>query len=202
MSGDYYDVFKLSEHEIALCLGDVIGKGMPAALLMSNLQASVRSLAGPSVAPGVLCTNVNHLTANNVGPGKFITFFYAVIDGESRRLTYTNAGHNAGIILRNDASILRLDDGGPILGVFPDCKYQSGEVDLACGDRLFLFTDGVTEAQNSEGDEFGEERLIELLTESRHLNAADLQRKVIASVTEFSSGHFHDDVTAIALSVH
>lgn len=201
VSGDYYDVLKFDERRVALCIGDVVGKGMPAALLMANLQAAVRVLASASVRPQALCEQVNRLTLNNITSGKFITFFYAMVDAEARRLTYANAGHNAPIVLRRDETILRLDEGGAVLGVFPNAVYQQGEVNLAPGDRLLLFTDGVSEAQNSDAQEFGEERLIQLLMKSRNLGSADLQEKLIATVAEFCGGNFHDDVTMIVMSV-
>lgn len=201
VSGDYYDVLKFDERRIALCIGDVVGKGMPAALLMANLQAAVRILASASVRPQALCEQVNRLTLSNITIGRFITFFYGVVDAEARRLTYANAGHNAPIMLRHDETILRLDEGGAVLGVFPNRSYIQGDVDLVTGDRLLLFTDGVSEVQDSEEHEFGEDRLIQLLRESRDLGTADLQRKVITTVAEFCGGNFHDDLTLVVMSV-
>jgi serine phosphatase RsbU (regulator of sigma subunit) len=104
-------------------------------------------------------------------------------------------------VIRPDGTALRLDTGGALLGVFPDWKYQQGDIELGSGDRLVLFTDGVSEVQDSEGHEFGEERLIQLLTKSRELNAVELQQKVIGEITAFSSGDFHDDVTLLLMAV-
>jgi sigma-B regulation protein RsbU (phosphoserine phosphatase) len=168
---------------------------------MSNLQAAVKAFASESTASNVLCERVNQLISNNIARGKFITFFYGLVDGEARRLTYTNAGHNPPIVIRPDGTALRLDTGGALLGVFPDWKYQQGDIELGSGDRLVLFTDGVSEVQDSEGHEFGEERLIQLLTKSRELNAVELQQKVIGEITAFSSGDFHDDVTLLLMAV-
>lgn len=201
VSGDYYDVLRFDERRIALCIGDVVGKGMPAALLMSNLQAHVRVLASAAMKPEALCEQVNRFTLNNISPGRFITFFYAMVDAEARQLTYANAGHNAPILLRRNQSVLRLDKGGTVLGMFPDWKYQQGEVDLVSGDRLMLFTDGVSEAQDLEGQEFGEDRLIRLLIASHEIGAVELQQKVMKTVTEFCGGNFHDDATLIAVAV-
>jgi serine phosphatase RsbU (regulator of sigma subunit) len=200
VSGDYYDVLKFDEHRVALCIGDVVGKGMPAALLMANLQAAVRVLASASVKPEALCEQVNRLTSSNITLGKFITFFYGLVDAKAQRLTYANAGHNPPIMLRRDMTVLRLDKGGAVLGVFLEPNYLQAEVDLAPGDRLLLFTDGVSEAQDSGGHEFGEERLIQLLKDNINLGAADLQRKVIKTISEFSRGIFHDDVTVVAMT--
>ena len=148
---------------MALCIGDVVGKGMPAALLMANLQAAVKVLASSFTKPEVLCEQLNRLTLNNIDQGKFITFFYGLVDTEALRLTYVNAGHNPPIMLRRDNTVLRLDEGGAVLGVFPSPKYLQGQVDLAPGGRLLLFTDGITEAEDSGGNQFGEDRLIQLL---------------------------------------
>jgi serine phosphatase RsbU (regulator of sigma subunit) len=200
VSGDYFDVLKFDEHRVALCIGDVVGKGMPAALLMANLQAAVRVLAAPSARPDGLCEQVNRLVLNNIDQGKFITFFYGLVDAKTKRLTYANAGHNPPIMLRRDGTVLRLDEGGAVLGVFEDSKYLQREIDLGPADRLLLFTDGVSEAQDSVGVQFGEERLIQLLKGNIDLGAADLQRKVIKTVSEFSYGIFHDDVTVVAMT--
>src|SRR5206468_3476756 len=137
-----------------------------------------------------------------IGVGKFITFFYGLVDGEARRLTYTNAGHNPPIVLRRDGEVLRLDAGGALLGVFPDWKYVEAQIELAPGDRLILFTDGVSEVQDANGHDFGEDRLTDLLKINRELGAVELQQKVIEAITTFSADDFNDDVTLIILAVH
>jgi serine phosphatase RsbU (regulator of sigma subunit) len=200
VSGDYFDVLKFDDHRVALCIGDVVGKGMPAALLMANLQAAVRVLASPFARPDGLCEEINRLILNNIAYGKFITFFYGFVDARAKRLTYANAGHNPPIMLRRDGTVLRLHEGGAVLGVFQDSKYFLGEIELAPADRLLLFTDGVSEAQDSGGRQFGEERIIQLLKGNINLGAADLQRKVIKTVSEFSYGIFRDDVTVVTMT--
>ncbi|MGH9602927.1 MAG: PP2C family protein-serine/threonine phosphatase, partial [Terriglobales bacterium] len=139
VGGDYYDVFPLSETELALIVADVSGKGMPAALLMSNLQATVKAYATMESLPRDLCGKVNRAICKSITDSKFITFFYAVLDSAGRRLTYTNAGHNAPLLVRQDGACLRLDAGGAVLGVFPGGSYESACVDLRAGDRLVLF---------------------------------------------------------------
>jgi len=201
VSGDYYDVLKYDDHKIALCIGDVAGKGMPAALLMATLQAAVRVLASATVRPGTLCEQVNRLTLSNIAQGRFITFFYGLVDSEARRMTYVNAGHNPPIMLHSDNSVSRLEEGGAVLGVFAERRYPQGEVNLVSGDRLLLFTDGLSEARDEQGNEFGDERLIQLLKDCCCLCANDLQRRVIEAVTEFSAGNFHDDVTLLVMTV-
>jgi serine phosphatase RsbU (regulator of sigma subunit)/FixJ family two-component response regulator len=201
VSGDSYDVLKLGETTMALCIADVVGKGMPAALLMSNLQAAVKSLASETLPPQEFCAKVNQIISHNIAPGKFITFFYCLLDGATKRLVYTNAGHNAPILLRRDGSLVRLQEGGTALGLFDDWTYLQDEAELASGDRLVLFTDGVTEVRNSDGEEFGERRLINLLVENRELSAARLQQEILNAVTEFSGGDFQDDATLIVMAV-
>jgi sigma-B regulation protein RsbU (phosphoserine phosphatase) len=201
VGGDYYDVLEFDDNSVGLCIADVAGKGLPAALLMSNLQAAVRGLASPALAPEGLCSRLNSLVCHNTGADRFITFFYARLDGPARLLRYANAGHNAPILLHADGSHERLQAGGGVLGVFPQQKFSSGAAQLAPGDRLILYTDGVTEACDAAEEEFGEVRLLRLLQEHRLAAASALQEKILAVAGEFSSGHWHDDATLLVLAV-
>jgi serine phosphatase RsbU (regulator of sigma subunit)/FixJ family two-component response regulator len=201
VSGDYYDVLKFSETQIGLCIADVSGKGMPAALLMSNVQAAVKAFASAALRPAMLCEKVNAIVSTNLSEDKFITLFYCLIDVESKMLSYSNAGHSRGIIVQRNGQIVNLEQGGTVLGPFPEWKYEQEEVELHPGDRVFLFTDGVTEIRNPYGEEFGEERLIDLLIEYRGLTADQLQQMIISVVSQFSGGNFQDDATLIVLSV-
>lgn len=201
VGGDYYDVLEFDDNSVGLCIADVAGKGLPAALLMSNLQAAVRGLASPALAPDGLCTRLNSLVCHNTGADRFITFFYARLDGPARLLSYANAGHNAPILLHADGSHERLQAGGGVLGVFPQQKFSSGAAQLAPGDRLILYTDGVTEACDAAEEEFGEVRLLRLLQEHRLAAASALQEKILAVAGEFSRGHWHDDATLLVLAV-
>ena len=202
VSGDYFDVLKLSDSRLALCIADVSGKGMAAALLMSNLQAAVKSFASGTIPPSELCDRVNRVISSNTADDRYITFFYCVIDSETKRLVYTNAGHNHPILIRRDGAEARLDKGGPVLGPFQQSSYEQGEIDLESGDSLVLFTDGITEAWGPDEIEFGEQQLIDLVRGNRELAAERLQEVVIRAVTRFSGGEFHDDATLIALSVY
>ncbi len=201
VSGDYLDVLRLDATHLALCVADVIGKGVPAALLMSNVQAAVHALAGEMLPTGDLCARINRVVAGNLGSGKFITFFYGVLDSRRRRLTYTNAGHCEPILVRQSGECLRVNHGGIVLGVFPNWSYQEATVDLEPGDRLVLFTDGITEICDAAGREFGEDRLVEMLRACRALDAEAMQQRVMAAIAEFSGGNFQDDATLIVTAV-
>jgi sigma-B regulation protein RsbU (phosphoserine phosphatase) len=201
VGGDYFDILPLDEKTLGLCIADVAGKGMPAALLMSNLQAAVRGLASLSVTPDLLCRRLNSIVYRNTESDRFITFFYAQLDGPARRLAYVNAGHNAPFVLRADGSHDRLRDGGAVLGVFASPDYELGSAQLSPGDRVILFTDGVTEASNLAGEEFGEARLLRLLEDHRALSADELQAKILAAAGEFSGGRWQDDATLLVLAV-
>ncbi len=201
IGGDYYDVLEFDDNSLGLCIADVAGKGLPAALLMSNLQAAVRGLASPALAPDGLCSRLNSLVCHNTGADRFITFFYARLDGPARLLHYANAGHNPPILLHADGSHERLQAGGGVLGVFPRHKFASGATQLASGDRLILYTDGVTETCDAADEEFGEVRLLRLLQEYRTAAASALQAKILAVAGEFSRGHWHDDATLLVLAV-
>ena len=199
VSGDYFDVLKFNDSNAALCIADVSGKGMPAALLMSNVQAAVHAFASESLSPSELCAKVNRVVSSSTGEDKFITFFYGLVDAEQKKFVYTNAGHNAGILLRRDGSLIRLEPGGAVLGPFPNWNYKHEEIELKDGDRLLLFTDGVTELRSLTGDEFGEERLIDLLTENRELDADELRDLIVQAVVSFGGGEFQDDATLLVL---
>ena len=201
VSGDYYDVLEFDAATLGLCIADVAGKGLPAAMLMSNLQAGVRGLASTSLPPDGLCTRLNSLICHNTGGERFITFFYAQLDGPGKRLTYTNAGHNAPVLLHRDGSYQRLEAGGGVLGVIPGQKFTVGSAQLAPGDRVVFFTDGVTESFDGNGDEFGETRLLRLLQEHRAASASQLQEHILASVSEFTRGYWRDDATLLVLAV-
>jgi sigma-B regulation protein RsbU (phosphoserine phosphatase) len=201
VGGDYFDILPLGEETLALCIADVSGKGMPAALLMSNLQAAVRGLSSLSVAPNLLCSRLNSIVYRNTDSDRFITFFYAQLDGATRRLAYVNAGHNAPFVVRSDGSHERLRDGGTVLGVFAARNYEMGSAQLSPGDKVVLFTDGVTEARNPADEEFGEARLLRLLEDHLALSADELQKKILAVVAEFSGGRWQDDATLLVLAV-
>jgi phosphoserine phosphatase RsbU/P len=201
VGGDYFDVLKFGERKLGLCVGDVVGQGVSAALLMANLQASVRALTADDVSTGTLIEKLNNVICNNIAPDKFITFCYCRIDASRSRLTYANAGHWAPVLIRKSGMAILLEDGGAPLGIFPDAKFAEMEVQLEPGDRLILYTDGVTEATDSEGEEYTIPRLTALGTRWVALSAPDLLEKIRTEVTAYCNGCFHDDVTLVVLAV-
>jgi len=201
VGGDYFDVLKFNEQSLAVGIGDVTGKGVPAALLMSYLQATVRGFAGPQVQPSDLCARVNRADLPHVGENRFITFFYGLLDAPRRRLAYVNAGHNPPFLVHQDGSCSRLREGGTVLALVPDWDCRQGMVELAPGDRLILFTDGITEATDAQGEEFQEERLIALVTEHRHLRPGVIKEKIMAALREFNGDKWNDDATLLVMGV-
>lgn len=201
VGGDYYDVLRFDENTLGFCIADVAGKGMPAALLMSNLQAAVRGLASATVSPEELCDAINRLLCRSLGGDRFITFFYAVLDVPSGRLRYTNAGHPLPLVIRADGSHEELREGGSILGVFTGAEFRSGDIQLRGGDRVVLFTDGLLEAHDSDGEEFGSNRILEQGLSLRHNDAARVLDGIFERVREFGGRDFEDDATLLVLAV-
>ena len=200
VGGDYFDTLTLGDGKAGICIGDVAGKGMPAALLMANLQAAVKATAAAAVAPAVVCERVKQIVGGNLTGGKFISFFYGVLDSAARTFTYSNAGHNPPILVRVDSNVERLARGGPAMGrLFKDVPHEQDVAQLDSGDRIVLFTDGVSEARRGE-DEFGDDRLIELLIAHRHLGARELQARIIDELRQFTNGDFNDDVTLVVIA--
>jgi serine phosphatase RsbU (regulator of sigma subunit) len=196
VGGDYYDFFPYPDDRVALALGDVSGKGMPASLMMMALKAHVQVLAEYTNDLADFMTRLNKATCANCPSNRFITFFFCMFDSRSGQLRYSNAGHNPPVLVRASGQVHMLEGGGPVLGILPPAVYTE---DLAClnpGDVLVLYSDGVTEANNPEYEEYGEERLVECLKEVRDQPAAAIVQAVIKSVTDFAAGAPQaDDIT-------
>lgn len=201
VGGDYFDVLKFSEESAGLCIADVCGKGLPAALLMANLQAAVRAHGAGAAAPSSLCEQLNRMFCSVSAHERFITLFYGLLDTRHRTLVYCNAGHNPGLLVRRSNRLIRLGAGGPLLGEFEGLFYEQGQVQIEPGDRLVLFTDGVSEAPSAAGEEFGETRLAHLLSTHRALPAAELQRKIWSEVLAHCNGQLADDATLIVVAL-
>ena len=201
VGGDYFDVLKFSDSKIGVCIGDVVGKGMSAALLMANLQASFRAFAAEEVSPGALLGKLNEVVCNNIASDKFVTFWYCTIDATENRLTYASAGHWPPILFHKSGAGTPFREGGTPLGIFPGWKYEDGVFPLASGDRLVLYTDGLTEAMNSDEQEFGEGRLLELCSSNIALSASEFLAAIREEVVSFCNGNFQDDFTLVVVAV-
>ncbi len=201
VGGDCFDALPFSSGAIGLSIADVAGKGVPAALLMSNLQAAVRAFAQDGASPASVCTSVNRLLCRNMASGRFVTFCYARIDVAEQRLTYANAGHNPPLLVRADGTIEKLAPGGTVLGVFTESAYEQGEFALSGGDRLVFYTDGITEGRNRDGDEYGEERLAEAAHRHRASDANTMLAAMLKDVEAFNGGAYEDDATLIVAAL-
>jgi serine phosphatase RsbU (regulator of sigma subunit) len=201
VGGDYYDVLPVANGSVALCVADVSGKGMAAALLMSNVQASLRALIGSSRTVGDLVTTLNALASPNLSRSKFITLFLGVLDPLGRKLTFCNAGHNPPILMRPAGSCERLSTGGPVLGVMSGAAYTDERVIVGPGDRLVVYTDGLTERAAANGEEFGDTRLIEVVRANRAKDATGLRDAIVNAVETFGTGPFEDDLTILVVAI-
>jgi phosphoserine phosphatase RsbU/P len=199
--GDCYDALSFSGTRAAISIGDVAGKGLPAALLMANLQASVRAFATNEAPSSVVVERANRALCRHTPLDRFVTFFYGVIDTDRRTLHYTNAGHNFPILVRADGSIERLATGGLVLGVAADARYEQDSVTLRSGDRLVLFTDGITEAEARDGSEFGDDRLVATVLAHRDRSPWRLVDAIVDRVCDYTGGVFRDDATLVAVAI-
>jgi len=201
VAGDYFDFLPLPEDQFGIAVGDVAGKGLPAALLMASLQGALRSFAsrnsdGVAGLVAALNVQIHSLTARN----RFATLFWGVFDEKRRALAYVNAGHNPPMLLRGNGAIERLWTGGPPLGILGEAaSYESGTVTLSPGDLLLIFTDGVTEAANGANEQFGDERLERVLRDAASQPVAGVCESVLAAVASFEDGQpQNDDITLVA----
>jgi sigma-B regulation protein RsbU (phosphoserine phosphatase) len=200
VGGDYFDVLTLGPDRLGICIADVSGKGITAALLMANLQAAVRAFAPGSTGPGALCCKLNEVLCGSIAPGKFVTLFYGVIDSERLMLYFENAGHSSPIVLRGDEATI-LIEGGTVLGLFPKSAYEDRQFALRPGDCLLLTTDGVTEAADELDEEFGNERVIASARAARSLGAQGIRTRILDDVTRFCNGNFLDDASLVVVTV-
>ncbi len=198
VGGDYYDFLDLGQQRLGLVIGDVSGKGIAAALLMANLQANLRSQFAMALThPELFLRSVNRLFYENTVDSAFASLFFAEYDDDSQRLRYANCGHLSGLVLRANDACDRLHSTGTLLGLFRDWDCHIAECDLKPGDLLALYTDGVTEAYNDSGEEFGEHSLIERLRRHRELPCLAATTAIADEVRTFNSHEQHDDITLI-----
>ena len=198
VGGDYYDFFPYGESRVAMVLGDVSGKGMPASLLMMGLQARVQVLIEEPKNLADVMTRLNRITSTNCPVNRFITFFICLLDGETGDLTFCNAGHNPPMIVRASGGREQLKGGGPVLGILPTIEYSDHKVKLEPGDCLVIYSDGVTEAADTHGEEFETDRLCETVARHRTEPSAMIVQQVNQRVAEFRGGAPQsDDITLI-----
>jgi sigma-B regulation protein RsbU (phosphoserine phosphatase) len=203
LGGDCYDVLPLSHHRFALAIGDASGKSLAAALMISSVQSSLRTAASfVGSDPGAVVRAVNsHAHASSLAD-RYATLFYGVFDGTTRTLRYVNAGHNPPAVIRPDHSMIRLQAGGVPVGIFPSSIYEQGTVQLCRGDLIVAYTDGVTEALNPAGEEWGVEGLRTAAGERAAQCPGDIVRAIFAAMDEFSRGRQTDDATVIVARVN
>ena len=200
VGGDCFDTIGFGG-AIGVSVADIAGKGLPAALLMSNLQAAVRAFAQDAATPASICASVNRLLCRNMAPGRFATFCYARIDADAGRLLYSNAGHNPPLLVGRDGTLTPLNCGGMVLGVFTDTGYEQAELPLNAGDRLVFYTDGITEGRDAGGEEYGEERLMAAALDTRAQPVEAMKTALLTDVTRFTEGKFEDDATLIVVGL-
>jgi len=200
VGGDYYDFIPVDSGRMALCVADVSGKGIPAALLMANLQATIRSQTLTGVSPADCARRSNRLLYRSTDIGRFATCFYGVLDVESGRLDYSNAGHDHPLILRPGGEEIALIAGGPVLGAFDDQGYEEGSVTLESGEVLVAYSDGITESFDTQGQPFGIDGLRSVLARSRNGCAREILEEVLAAATAHAGGRPQsDDMTLVVV---
>ncbi len=200
IGGDYFDFIELNDKRWAYTLGDITGKGMPAAMLMANLQAIIRTNALAHPEPAQCIANANDLLCKSTGDDKFATIFHSVLHPQTGVLHYCNAGHNNPVIIRKNGEKEMLQTGGIMIGWIPGLDFEQGAAELREGDVLAVYSDGVTEAENPQEEEFGDQRLLDLLYEHRDLSATNLTDKVFEQVNVFAGQAVQfDDITVMII---
>ncbi len=203
VGGDLYDVSMFASGRVSITIGDVSGKGVPAAILMANLYASYKGLARTNLPVEELVNQLNLLIYNATDNDRYATFFYGVYDPKDRQMAYCNGGHNSPLVIRSDGNIELLETGGPAIGFVTDAEYKSGKVKFNVGDYLLLYTDGVTEAENRNGDFYEIEKLLETALKSLGKSATEMHDNIIQDLHKFSKGSKSksDDVTLISIRI-
>src|SRR5438552_6652407 len=196
VSGDYYDWVRIYDDQIGMVIADVSGKGVPAALLMAFLRASLRAATHIGYAPHISMTKVNYLLWESIERNQFVTAFYGILDATNRTLSYSNAGHCPALLMKADGTERFEERGGVPLGMFRDSRYYEYFETIEPGEVFVLYTDGVTEAMNSSGEDYGSQRLVEAVRQGRELSARDLIHFIQQDVIKWTDGRgAHDDIT-------
>jgi sigma-B regulation protein RsbU (phosphoserine phosphatase) len=200
IGGDYFDFIPIDGSRIGVCLGDVTGKGLPAALLMSNVQATLRGQTLVSISPKECIMRSNRLLYQSTSPEKFVTLFYGMLDTEKHSIWFSNAGHDNPYLISANGEMKRLKTGGTVLSVMEEFPFEEEMVELKPGDVIVIYSDGITEAMNSADELYGEERLVEVLKKSKDLSAKELIDMVVSEAREHAAGHPQsDDMTIVVV---
>jgi sigma-B regulation protein RsbU (phosphoserine phosphatase) len=202
VGGDFYDFMHTKRNNLGIVVADVSGKGMPAALMVSQIQAMLRSEVRNTDSIIRILQNVNYLMSTTTSAEKFVTLFYAEYDPEKRIMHYANAGHNYPIVINSKGEHAFLIEGGLLMGAFKEATYKSDSLKLSPGDLVFFYTDGINEAFSPGGEQYGEERLLDLITSIRGLSAQEIADRVVKEVVDFSSTEIpQDDMTVVAFKI-
>lgn len=200
VGGDYYDFIQIVENQIGIAIADVSGKGIPASLIMASFRASLIAEIRNNYAIRSICAKVNNLLCESLEPENFVTAIYGVLDVKNSIFTFSNCGHNPGLLFRAGGTVEELTEGGIIMGIRPDSRYEERPIHIGPGDILCFFTDGITEAENDRGEQFEVDRIVDMISQSRDLPAARIGARLIMGVKEFhckKSGM--DDLTLVII---
>jgi len=200
VGGDYFDVVQLDEDRLGICVGEVSGKGLTASLLMANLQAAFRAYATPEATPAAVCSKLNAFVCGNVASDKFITFFLRDRGCAAAHAHLRKSGHCPALLLHRAGAADSLCGQGGVLGVLPEWTYADSAKQLVAGDRLVLFTDGVTEAENQQAVEFATGQIVRVAGPSGS-SAAETKHRVMEAVAKFCNGEFRDDVMLVVAAI-
>ncbi len=200
VGGDYYDFIKIVDQRLGISVADVSGKGMPAALIMASLRASLIAEIRNNYTIRTIAEKVNSLLCESLEPGNFVTGIYCVLDSKHHMMTYSNFGHNPPLLLQEDGEFNQLTEGGPVLGVSNGVTFEEGAISLRRGEVLVMYTDGVTEVFNDEGVEFGAEGLMDVIRANRDRSASEIADAIYGATKSFApQTHVYDDITMVVV---
>ncbi|HLF20024.1 MAG TPA: GAF domain-containing SpoIIE family protein phosphatase [Bacteroidota bacterium] len=200
VGGDYFDFIKIDDHRLAICLGDVTGKGLPASLLMANLQATLRGQTLVAREPRECLTRSNKLLYESTSPEKFATLFYGILDNQTHSLAFSNAGHDHPFLISTDGTFKRLSAGGMMLGAFDTFDFDDENTPVQPGDTLVIYSDGIPEAMDASGVQYGEERLMKFLIGHRDNSPGELLDALVRDVEDYAGAHPQsDDMTIVVI---
>ena len=200
VGGDYYDFIRIVDSHVGIAVGDVSGKGIPAALIMASFRASLIAEIRNNYSIRTICQKVNSLLYESLEPGNYVTAVYGVLDSRNHIFTFSNCGHNLPILLRATGKVEHLIEGGPILGVTQDAVFEERALVINQGDLMVLYTDGVTEVFNEQGEEFGLDRLVKVIKENRGKSSEQIENAIYDAVKAFASeSHLWDDLTMVVI---